>query len=128
MSVAAAQADAFYREFLTGGAVFTVRDEGGYPAPMTRSGVRAQPFWSKKSRAQKIIDTVPAYAPFEIEEISALEFREEWLADLAKKGLAVGLNWSGKRAVGYDLSVADLTRNLDARAAIQHGREGAQDR
>ena len=32
------------------------------------------------------------------------------LPDLEHDGIRVGLNWSGKRAVGYDLPVADLIR------------------
>ncbi len=119
MSVAAAQADAFYREFLTNDVVFTVRDEGGYPAPITSSGNRAQPFWSKRSRAQQVIETVPAYASFEIVEIDGDTWRHRWLPGLERDGLLVGLNWSGKRAVGYDLTVADLTRNLNVHASAQ---------
>ena len=115
MSVAAAQADAFYSEFLDGGAVFTVRDDGGYPAPQNGSGQRAQPFWSKRSRVQRIVDSVPAYAGFEIEEIDGARWREEWLPGLEKDGIHVGLNWSGSDATGYDLAPANVLRNLDAR-------------
>jgi hypothetical protein len=117
MSVAAAQAEAFYRELLDGGSVFTVRDEGGYPAPRNGSGQRAQPFWSTRSRAQRIVDGVPAYAGFEVVEISMEEWRERWLPGLEKNRIHAGLNWSGERATGYDLPAADVLRNLDARSA-----------
>lgn len=44
MGVSAAQADAFYREVLDGKSVWTVRDDGGCPAPMGSGGQRAMPF------------------------------------------------------------------------------------
>src|SRR5262245_53577377 len=43
MSQAASQAWAFYREVAKTRLVWTVRDECGFPAPMTSSGKRAQP-------------------------------------------------------------------------------------
>jgi hypothetical protein len=115
MSVAAAQAEAFYGETLTERVVWGVQDAGGCPAPMTPSGYRAMPFWSKRSRAVKITQNVEAFSGMEPFEITLDEWRDEWLTDLEQHGIRVGLNWSGKRAVGYDLPVADLLRNLAVR-------------
>ena len=113
MTQAAAQAAAFFSEALASGAVWTLKDEGGYPAPKTSSGQRAQPFWSKESRARKIVDTVPAYAGFSVVAIPLAEFEGEWLAELAGDGLLVGLNWSGARALGYDYSPRDVAARFD---------------
>jgi hypothetical protein len=44
MSTSAAQAAAFYTEVVREGSVWTIRDAGGYPAPQTVDGNRAQPF------------------------------------------------------------------------------------
>ncbi|MEQ4210455.1 DUF2750 domain-containing protein [Actinopolymorpha sp. B9G3] len=115
MSVASAQASAFYEEFLTNGQAFAVRDDAGFPAPRNPEGARAMPFWSKRSRAEKIIANVPAYAGMEPVEISGQDWLDKWLPNLEKDGLRIGLNWSGARATGYDLAVADVLRNLDAR-------------
>jgi uncharacterized protein DUF2750 len=103
VSQAGSQAAAFYRDAATNGAVWTVRDEGGYPAPTTREGVRTQPFWSSRSRVERIVATVPAYAGFDVEEIPLDEFLERWLPGLEQDGLLVGVNWSGPRATGYDV-------------------------
>jgi hypothetical protein len=103
MGQSASQATAFYRDVAKCRKVWAIRDEGGYPAPLKSNGKRAMPFWSSLSRAKKIIETVPAYAPFEAVEISWEKFRDEWLPDLAKDGILIGVNWSGKRATGYDL-------------------------
>jgi Protein of unknown function (DUF2750) len=114
MSVAAAHAAAFYREVAAAGSVWTIRDAGGYPAPQGTSGARAQPFWSSRSRAERIVANVPAYAGFEVEEITWSRFRERWAPGLARDGVLVGVNWSGDRATGYDMSARELVANVEA--------------
>ena len=116
--MSAAQAEAFYREVLSSQLVWTMFDAGGYPAPLGTSGQRAMPFWSKRSRAQRVIDNVPAYSTFDIEEMPLARWRQELLPGLERDGLLIGVNWSGKRATGYDISPADIVRSLDARALI----------
>ena len=79
------------------------------------------PFWSLKSRAQKVVDTVPAYRDFEVEPVSLVDFRDAWLPDLESNGFLVGVNWSGKGASGCDLSPADVLAGLAAaETASQH--------
>jgi hypothetical protein len=114
MSQAGSQAWAFYREVAESRTVWTVRDEGGFPAPLNGEGKRAMPFWSSFSRVQRIIKTVPAYSGFEPVEISWVEFCEKWIPGLVEVGLLVGVNWSGKRATGYDLEPALLKRNVES--------------
>ena len=103
MSNAASQAAAFYRDVAKSGQVWTIRDEGGYPAPLTRSGEQAHPFWSTRSRVERIIKSVPAYSGFEPEEIRWEVFRDKWLPNLRRDGYLLGVNWSGASAGGYDL-------------------------
>lgn len=116
MTQSAAQSDAFYREALEAGSVWTVRDASGTPAPENGDGQRAMPFWSSRSRVDKIIATVPAYAGFEPIEIDLASWRSRWLPGLANDGLLVGINWSGSRATGYDVSPEDAEKNLSSRA------------
>ena len=114
MSQAASQAWAFYREVAKTRTVWTVRDEGGFPAPLTSDGRRAQPFWSSRSRVERIIKTVPAYAVFEPYELSWEDYCKTFVPSLMKDGIKVGVNWSGKRAVGYDLEPERLQQNVEA--------------
>lgn len=114
MSQAASQAWAFYRDVAKNRAVWTIRDKDGYPAPKTSSGQRAQPFWSTLARVEKIIETVPAYAGFEPVEISWGDFCSKWIPGLSRDGLLVGVNWSGKRAVGYDIEPGRLRQHVEA--------------
>ena len=115
MTTSAAQADAFYKEVLADRVVWTVRDEGGSPAPLNADCLRAMPFWSTKSRAERVVAQVPAYGGFEVVEIPLDKWRGDWPAGLQRGGLHVGLNWAGPRAQGYDLPPSDVLRNLAAR-------------
>ena len=112
MSVLAAQAQAFYREVSTRRVVWAIRDAEGFPAPIGGDGKRAMPFWSLESRARRIIDTVPAYRGFEPHAIDWDAFCSRWVPGLAADGLLVGVNWSGTRAEGYDVSPNDVMRNV----------------
>jgi hypothetical protein len=120
MSQAAAQAQAFYREVAKTGKLWTVRDQGGFPQPMTNDGYRAQPFWSSLSRVQRIVKSVPAYAGCEPHEISWPDFRERWVPGLTTDRVRVGVNWSGPRAVGYDLLPQEILRNVEYRIQELH--------
>jgi hypothetical protein len=65
MGQSAAQAAAFFEEIAAGHQVWTVKDENGYIAPLNGEGRRAMPFWSKHSRAERVIATVAVYRDFE---------------------------------------------------------------
>jgi hypothetical protein len=84
---------------------------------MTSSGQRAQPFWSSKSRVAKIIATVPAYAGFSPFEISWVDFCDAWVPGLDRDGILVGVNWSGPRMRGYDMTAHELQCNVEAEIA-----------
>ena len=76
------------------------------------------PFWLLRSCVARVIASVPAYSAFEPVEIPLETWRGEWLKRLADDGLLVGLNWSGRRAAGYDLTASDVERNLSARRRL----------
>lgn len=113
VSVSAAQSAAFFTESAKGGEVFGIKDGQGFPAPENGSGERAMPFWSKRSRADKVCASVPAYAGFEVVALPLNEWRERWLPGLTRDGLRVGLNWSGARATGYDYTPEEVLARLD---------------
>ena len=116
MSISAAQAAAFYSEAIAQGCVWAIRDAEGFPAPVNSDGLRAMPFWSLRSRAERVVRQVPAYAAFEPVEIRLDRWRTDWLTGLDRDELLVGLNWSGDRATGYDVTPAEVLRALAARA------------
>ncbi|MFF4891849.1 DUF2750 domain-containing protein [Micromonospora chersina] len=108
VSVSAAQSAAFRKEAPAAGHVWTVLEDDSYVAPHKADGSRAMPFWSRQSRAQRVVDQVPAYSGL---EIVAIPF-DAWLRDLvpwlAEQGVLIGVNWSGERATGYDVSPQDI--------------------
>jgi hypothetical protein len=103
MNQSATQAATFYRDVAKSQKLWTIYDEAGYPAPLNSDGKRVMPFWSSLDRVEKIIRSVPVYAQFKPEELSWNDFLTRWGPSLIKDGLLVGVNWSGSRAVGYDL-------------------------
>jgi hypothetical protein len=114
MSQASSQAWAFYRNVAKNRTLWTIIDAGGYPCPLTSSGKRAQPFWSSLSRVKLIIKNVPAYAGFQPEEISWEYFCEDVVPGLKEADLLAGVNWSGSRAVGYDMDAERLRQCVEA--------------
>jgi hypothetical protein len=114
MSQAASQAWAFYREVARTGVVWTIRDRGGFPAPMNPDGKRAQPFWSSLPRVKRIVKNVPAYKEFEPYEIGWPRFVAEWVPSLMRGGLLAGVNWSGPNAKGYDIEPGRLRDSVEA--------------
>ncbi|WP_201455265.1 DUF2750 domain-containing protein [Xanthomonas massiliensis] len=66
----ASQTAAFYREVLEHGFVWTIRDEGGFTAPLGAGGERAQPFWSSRVRVERVSAAVAAYRGLTLVEIT----------------------------------------------------------
>lgn len=104
--------DAFFDEVRRHGQVFGLADDAGFPAPMTAAGHRAMPFWSRRSRAERVRSTVPAYRPLQVVALPVGVWRERWLTGLAADGLRVGLNWAGAQATGEDLPPDEVARLL----------------
>lgn len=114
MGQSGSQTAQFYKDVEAKGKVWTIRDDGGFPAPMTSMGKRSMPFWSSKSRAELVIKNVPAYSSFEPVELSIERFKAYWLPELIKLDQLVGINWSGKKAIGYDQNPVMILERLNS--------------
>lgn len=86
---------------------------------------RSMPFWSLMSRAERIVASVDAYKEFARVSISLNEWRSTWLPGLKADEIFVGLNWSGDRATGYDVSPTDVLDSLSARDSTSLSTEKA---
>jgi hypothetical protein len=75
------------------------------------------PFWSLRSRAERVVTAAPAYAGFEPTEIPLDVFRSRWLPGLDRDGLRVGINWAGARATGYVMGAREVQESLAAAVA-----------
>lgn len=104
MSLSGAHRAAFRREAPREGRVFTIRDAEGYCVTKAADGTRAIPFWSKESRARKVVGQVAAFGDFEIVPVELDDWLGRWLPDLEQDGVLAGINWAGPCATGYDMA------------------------
>lgn len=112
MSVSSAQACKFYEQTVCEGKVFTFESPGGLLVFPIRD-VEVVPFWSSRSRLERIQATMPQYSDYTIQEKSFDEFYNDTLPWLEEQNIHIGVNWSGTRLTGCDLSVSELRTNLD---------------
>jgi Protein of unknown function (DUF2750) len=114
VSQSAAHAATWRRDVRAHRELWTVEDDTGIPAPPNREGRRAMPFWSTRGRAEKVIASVPAYHDFRAISLSLEAFESQWLDNLERDGLLVGINWSGDTATGYDVEPDEVRAWLAA--------------
>ncbi len=111
MSIAAAQASKFYEQVVNDGFVYTFLDQGGYLVYPV-SGIKVVPFWSSRSRLEKIQSLLPKYSKFKIDKESFKTFYSKTLPELESDQIHFGVNWSGERLKGYNISAEDLRKNI----------------
>jgi len=126
VSTSAPQAAAFYQEAARERAVWGIRDRAGFPAPTNANGERSMPFWSLRSRAEKVVEQVDAYRGFEVVEIPLDTFIGRWLPGMERDELHVGLNWSGGSATGYDMPPPEVRARLRILDALRGMDDGAE--
>jgi hypothetical protein len=114
MSTAALHASAFYAEVAAHGAVFTLLEEGSFPV-LRVGGSDVVPFWSSRSRAERVRQDHPKYANYAVDEITLTDFLAKTLALLEEERIRVGVNWSGPRLTGYDVAPSDIRTNIEHR-------------
>ena len=120
VSVASAQAQEFYKQVAAERRAFTFLDAGSFLV-FPVGGGEVVPFWSSSSRLLRVQESHARYLAYETEEIALADFLEKTLPQLEAERSNVGVNWSGERLTGYNLTVADLRRNLDYWLAKQSG-------
>lgn len=111
MTQAASQASRFYEEVVTSRSVFTLLDDGSFLV-FPVNGLEVVPFWSTESRVTIVQRNHPKYRPFACDKIDLDVFCDRTLRDLERENVHIGVNWSGARLTGYDVSVPDLLQNL----------------
>ena len=110
MSVAAAQYSKFCEQVVSEARAFTFVENGDllvYPL----GGREVVPFWSSRRRLVTIQKRMPKFKAFAIAEFTFADFLQR-LTELSAHGIHIGVNWSGERLSGYDVSVAELLASL----------------
>jgi hypothetical protein len=90
-----------------------MRDSQGFPVYRNPGGEEVIPFWSSRTRVLSIQKQVPKYAQFEPQGIDWGDFVRDWVPDLIKGGMRIGLNWSGARALGYDRDPGGVAESVE---------------
>ena len=121
MSIAAAQAEKFYSQIVKEKRVFTFTNDGEYLV-FPISGYEVVPFWSSLSRMKTTQKNHEKYQKHKITELSLTEFMEDIFELLEGEKIHIGINWSGKKLVGYDCTVSDVKKNLMYR--LEAGKNG----
>jgi hypothetical protein len=111
MSVAAAQASKFYEQVVVDGKVFTFMDDDSFLV-FRKNDKEVIPFWSSRTRLEKIAKMHPKYSSSVIFEFSLAEFMNKTLLQLEEENICIGVNWSGPRLVGYNIPISELRTNI----------------
>ena len=111
MSTAAIHANAFYGQVAKEGSLFSFSDEDSMLVFLIRD-CEVTPFWSSRSRIERVRDEHPKYAALVIDQVPLEKFMLKTLPHLEAEGIHIGVNWSGARLTGYDVSAPDLRRNI----------------
>ncbi len=62
----------------------------------------------------------PRYAAHQLFEIPLAEFLNQTLVQLQEESISIGINWSGEKLKGYDVSVSDVRSNIEYWAKLAH--------
>jgi len=110
MSNAAAAYDRFKEQAVRDGRVFTLKEKGDQLV-FRVAGYEVIPFWSSRSRVERVQYVHPNLRAFEIHERTLSDFLA-LLQKLEADGVRLGANWSGKRLTGYDVEARDVRAGL----------------
>jgi hypothetical protein len=111
-----AQATKFYEEVSENLSLWFTERADGTALELDIKGNRVSfPLWSSKSRINRLKKLNPELLQgFEPREITWDFFKEVLVPILRKKNRLVGVNLSGKRLSGFDMSVDQVIRQVEA--------------
>ena len=119
MSVAAAQYGRFKQQVVADGLVWTLTEDDDFLVFPVRDG-EAVPFWSSQSRLEKLCSYHPKYTRYQKISLPLAEFLE-LLPRLQSEKVSIGVNWSGERLAGYNVSAESLLAGLQIYMAKREG-------
>ncbi|MEV6346435.1 DUF2750 domain-containing protein [Actinoplanes sp. NPDC051851] len=111
MSASGPQTAAFFREIAERRTVWWVRNDDGGPTFILESGDEVFPYWSSEKRSRTAAALWgPGYRPV---SMPLDRWRDRALPDLAREDLRIGVNWTGERLTGWDLTVPEVLNRLE---------------
>lgn len=115
MSNAGSQANRFYEDVSENRAVWYAERSDGTALEFDVADNRVSfPLWSSKSRIMRLKKMNPDLLQgFEPKEISWAYFKDELAPILIDKDRLIGVNLSGKKMSGFDMSVDAVIRQVE---------------
>ncbi|MBT1105687.1 DUF2750 domain-containing protein [Streptomyces sp. Tu10] len=110
MSQTGSQTAAFFRDVSKSRVVWLVRDDSGSPTHLSADGTRSLPFWSTSPRAQRAAK-IWGHG-LRVESMPLDIWCDRVLTDAAEDGIAIGVNWSGPRLVGWSFPSKEVLNRL----------------
>lgn len=116
MSSAGAQANKFYEEVSKNKALWFAESVKGIALELDlKDGKVSFPLWSSKSRIIQLKKLNPELlGSFSPREISWASFKEVLVPILKEKDRLVGVNLSGQKISGFDITVDSVIRQVEA--------------
>lgn len=102
----------FVEEVAEGGLIWTIEKGGEYVTSKNRYGSDCFPWWSSRERVIKQLENVPAYHGYIQSGFEWETFLNEWVPSLKKAKCLLGVNYSGKGNVGFDLPIEEVIQAI----------------
>jgi hypothetical protein len=112
MSNSSAQAHQFYKDVVKNREVWTVRKGEVFAKVTLQDGRTSTPFWSTRSRVDRVINTIPVYAGSEPVRIGFDEFVQNWVPKIKQERGLLGINWSGTSLRGFNIDADFVLRAI----------------
>ena len=112
MSNASSNANDFYEKVVKNQTVYTFLSEGSYLV-FPINGIDVIPFWSSQSRMEKVQTLHPKYQQYVLDETELESFLSKTVPDLQAENIHFGINWSGQKLTGYNLTADELKTNIE---------------
>ncbi|MTH55358.1 DUF2750 domain-containing protein [Bacillus mangrovi] len=109
------EGSAFFDEAVQQQKVWTIAIDEGIPIAENSEGDSIMPFWSTKTKAEKIINIVPAYRNYQVQEITLDDFLYDWINELEKNNHLIGTNWCGKALEGHEMLPREAFERVQAK-------------
>jgi hypothetical protein len=114
MSASSVQAHQFYKDVAKNREVWTVRKGDVFAKLTLGDGRITTPFWSTRSRVERVIKSIPVYAGSEPVRIPFDEFIRDWIPPIQQEGGLLGINWSGASLRGFNLDAEFVLRAIQS--------------
>jgi hypothetical protein len=104
----------FISEVTENGFFWTIEKNGEYCISPNRNGTACFPWWSSRDRVLSQLKNVSAYRGYTQIGFTAEQFLQEWVPSLKSAKCLLGINYAGKKNIGFDLPIDEVVNAIRA--------------